>query len=159
MRLYHGSNVPVETPKLLPKARALDFGAGFYLTTDFEQASNWAKLTTFRRKAGNPTVTVYEVKPEVLDGLNIRKFNQANAEWLRYISANRMNSAFPETCDVIIGPVANDNTMPVINMYLKGSYDEEEALKRLLPYKLKDQYTFRTERALSALEFCEVMEV
>lgn len=58
-----------------------------------------------------------------------------------------------------IGPVANDNTMPVINLYLKGDYNEDEALKRLLPYKLKDQYTFRTEKALLALAFCEVMEV
>lgn len=29
MLLYHGSNTVVEKPKLLPLARALDFGAGF----------------------------------------------------------------------------------------------------------------------------------
>lgn len=159
MRLYHGSNVAVEIPKILPRARALDFGAGFYLTTDFEQAKTWAKLTAFRRKAGIPTVSVYEVDLNILNCLNLRKFGQADAAWLRYISDNRTNRALPETCDVIIGPVANDNTMPVINLYLKGDYDEEEALKRLLPYKLKDQYTFRTEKALMALEFCEVVEV
>lgn len=36
MRLYHGSNIVVEIPKVIPPLRALDFGAGFYLTTDFE---------------------------------------------------------------------------------------------------------------------------
>ena len=49
--------------------------------------------------------------------------------------------------------------MPVINLYLKGSYDEEEALKRLLPQKLKDQYAFKTEKAISKLQLCEVIMV
>ena len=38
MTLYHGSNVEVNDPKLIPTKRLLDFGAGFYLTSDFEQA-------------------------------------------------------------------------------------------------------------------------
>jgi hypothetical protein len=39
MKLYHGSNVEVMTPKLFQSARALDFGRAFYLTSDFDQAS------------------------------------------------------------------------------------------------------------------------
>ena len=35
MILYHGSNVEVNDPKLIPTKRLLDFGAGFYLTSDF----------------------------------------------------------------------------------------------------------------------------
>lgn len=38
MKLYHGSNVIVDNPKIIKSDRALDFGTGFYLTTDFEQA-------------------------------------------------------------------------------------------------------------------------
>ena len=38
MTLYHGSNVEVNDSKLIPTKRLLDFGAGFYLTSDFEQA-------------------------------------------------------------------------------------------------------------------------
>ncbi|MBR3651777.1 MAG: DUF3990 domain-containing protein, partial [Victivallales bacterium] len=30
MLLYHGSNVVVEKPRLIPPKRLLDFGAGFY---------------------------------------------------------------------------------------------------------------------------------
>ena len=40
MILYHGSNVEVNDPKLIPTKRLLDFGAGFYLTSDFEEAKN-----------------------------------------------------------------------------------------------------------------------
>ena len=36
--LYHGSDVVVENPKILASARTLDFGAGFYTTTNSGQA-------------------------------------------------------------------------------------------------------------------------
>ena len=42
MILYHGSNVAVPEPKILPNLRALDFGSGFYLTSNFHQnGQNW----------------------------------------------------------------------------------------------------------------------
>ena len=43
MLLYHGSNVVVEEPRLLKVQRELDFGKGFYTTSDLDQASKWAK--------------------------------------------------------------------------------------------------------------------
>ena len=38
MILYHGSNVEVKNPKIIQSKRLLDFGTGFYLTSDYEQA-------------------------------------------------------------------------------------------------------------------------
>ena len=43
MILYHGSNVQVSTPKILVTNRMLDFGAGFYTTSNRQQAVKWAK--------------------------------------------------------------------------------------------------------------------
>ena len=60
---------------------------------------------------------------------------------------------------IIIGPVANDNTMPVITLYLRGDYDEDETIKRLMPQNLKDQVVFKTEKSLEFLKFKEVVEV
>ena len=40
MILYHGSNVVVKQPKLVEQNRFLDFGYGFYTTTNEEQAKN-----------------------------------------------------------------------------------------------------------------------
>ena len=37
MTLYHGSNLAVLEPKLLSALHTLDFGAGFYTTTNFDQ--------------------------------------------------------------------------------------------------------------------------
>lgn len=57
MNLYHGSNLEVREPKIIPSKRLLDFAVGFYLTSDFEQARKWAIRTTNIRKTGQPTKT------------------------------------------------------------------------------------------------------
>ena len=61
--------------------------------------------------------------------------------------------------DIICGPVANDQTAPVIDLYLDGMYDDAEAIKRLLPQKLRDQYTFNTEKAIQLIQCKEVIAV
>lgn len=155
MYLYHGSNLAVTNPKIINNKRALDFGDAFYLTTDIEQAKRWAKLITNRRRNGIPTVSVFELKN--MEELEMLKFDTPNKEWLRLITINRKKQYYKNKYDIIIGPVANDNTMPVINLYLTNKYTEEEALKRLLPQKLKDQYAFKTKKALEHLTFKEVI--
>lgn len=158
MILYHGSNVPVENPKIIPNSRALDFGCGFYLTSDYEQAAKWAKLTVLRREFGSPTVSVYEFNDDSSD-LSVLKFDLADVNWLKYVVLNRSEKSNKDNYDIVSGPVANDNTMPVITLYLSGAYDETEALKRLLTQKLKDQYVFKTEKALSNLTLKEVISL
>lgn len=158
MKLYHGSNVSVCEPAIIPSNRALDFGSGFYLTSDFEQAAKWAKLTVLRRNCGEATVTVYDFS-DTDACLHTLCFSSADSDWLRFVAANRTEKNITDSYDVITGPVANDNTMPVINLYLNGAYSEEEALKRLLPQKLKDQYVFKTEKALSFLFLREVITI
>lgn len=43
MIIYHGSNVVVSKPKLIQQNRFLDFGFGFYTTTNKKQAIPFAK--------------------------------------------------------------------------------------------------------------------
>lgn len=38
-------------------------------------------------------------------------------------------------------------------------YDEDETIKRLLPQKLKDQYTFKTPEAIMLLRYKEVIRL
>ena len=71
---------------------------------------------------------------------------------------NRNVENFADDSDIVIGPVANDRAMPVIKLYFSGIYDEDETIKRLLPQKLKDQYAFKSEKALKALILSEVVE-
>lgn len=90
--------------------------------------------------------------------LKVLRFEGATAEWLKFVSNNRNVMNFIDNSDVVIGPVANDRTMPVIKLYFSGIYDEAETIKRLLPQKLKDQYAFKSEKALKALTLSEVIE-
>lgn len=157
MILYHGSNIEVREPQLLKIQRELDFGKGFYTTSDLAQASNWAQRTAKRRGSGQPVVSVYEIDDASFDSLKVLRFDSANVAWLRYVAANRKGIAPSEDWDIVIGPVANDQTMPTITLFLDGFYDEEETIKRLLPQNLKDQYTFKTARAIALLRCTEVI--
>ncbi|MCC8097440.1 MAG: DUF3990 domain-containing protein [Eubacterium sp.] len=156
MILYHGSNVVVEKSKIILSDRRLDFGSGFYLTSDYEQAKRWSNLTMKRPRSGKALVSVFEINEEMLSKLCVLKFDSASIEWLKFVSSNRNDISFIDNHDIVIGPVANDRTMPVLKNYFSGIYTEEEAIKRLLPQKLSDQYAFKTERAISVLKFKEV---
>ena len=156
MLLYHGSNVEVQNPKILESDRRLDFGTGFYLTSSLSQAERWAKLTTERRKNGKAIVSVFEIDENAFNTLKILHFEKADKNWLEYVSKNRKNLPIQnDDFDLIIGPVANDKTMPVISLYFSGIYDMEETIKRLLVQKLNNQYTFKTKKSLEALKFTE----
>lgn len=155
MRLYHGSNVEVALPKLMPSIRALDFGRAFYLTSDSEQAARWARTAVLRRGEGTAVVSVYEFDETAAANLKMLHFDKPDVEWLRYVTRNRTRIQVDDDYDIVSGPVANDNTMPVLNLYFKGAYSEEEALRRLLPQRLKDQFAMKTEAALGCLTFLE----
>lgn len=158
MKLYHGSNIVVETPQILQSDRRLDFGTGFYLTSSYEQAERWAFLTVKRRGEGKQIITSYDFDEEVLSSLKVLRFEETSVEWLKFVVNNRNVKDFTDDSDIVIGPVANDRTMPVIKLYFSGIYDEMETIKRLLPQNLKDQYAFKSEKALEALDLSEVIE-
>lgn len=158
MKLYHGSNIAVKNPKILQSDRRLDFGTGFYLTSSYEQAEKWAFLTAKRRGEGKQIITSYDFDEEILSSLKVMRFNEPSVEWLKFVSNNRNVKDFIDDSDIVIGPVANDRTMPVIKLYFSGIYDETETIKRLLPQKLKDQYAFKSEKAIKALILREVIE-
>lgn len=159
MRLYHGSNVEVRVPRLMPMVRALDFGQAFYLTSDLVQATKWAKTSVLRRQEGEPVVSAFDFDEVRFAELRTMTFSGPTVEWLRFVSRNRNERVDDSDCDIIAGPVANDNTMPVLNLYFKGAYTEDEAIRRLLPQRLRDQYAFKTERAIAALQFVEGIKV
>jgi hypothetical protein len=60
MKLYHGTNIRFTTPKIILPNRALDFGAGFYTTTDENQAISWAETLVKRSDKGVPLLNIYE---------------------------------------------------------------------------------------------------
>ena len=151
--LYHGSNIVVDKPRLLKGQRALDFGAAFYLTSSQEQALRWSRTVTRRNGKGMPTVSIYTLDKTSLAELRILKFDTADGDWLDYVVKNRRGDGVPDDFDIVIGPVANDNTLPVIDDYMAGVYTKEEAVRRLLPQKLTDQFALKSAAAIAFLRF------
>ena len=60
MLLYHGSNLIIQEPKILKSNRTLDFGNGFYLTSDLNQAKKWSNLVYRRTMQGKPYVSIFD---------------------------------------------------------------------------------------------------
>lgn len=85
--------------------------------------------------------------------LNILLFKTADAEWLDFVVANRKEMPIKVVYDLVIGPVANDSTLPIIDDYMDGKYTKDQAVEKLLPQNLTDQYAFLTQRALFCLNF------
>ena len=103
MILYHGSNQGVQEPHLLKIQRDLDFGKGFYTTSDFDQAVSWAYRTARIRGTGAPAVSCYEISDAGLNCLKTLRFKTADQDWLDFISANRKGIAPQNDWDLIIG--------------------------------------------------------
>ncbi len=142
MKIYHGSNQKVATPSILIGRKNLDFGCGFYATSDFDQAKSSSKAKTKRAGSGQPTVNIYNLDTKELAELKILNFSEANEEWLEFVVSNRKGLVQKSKYDLVIGPIANDSTIFVINSYISGSIGKDTALTLLLPQKLKNQYAF-----------------
>ena len=153
MILYHASNMSVEQPRLIRPNRHLDFGPGFYTTTNREQAIAFARKTTERLRAGQPTVNVYSLDENSIKACSILSFDAPNEAWLEYVCANRTNTYSGPKYDIIIGPVANDDVYTTVAAYINGTFSKEVALAALKVKNLFNQYVFATEKALSLLAF------
>ena len=159
MLLYHGSSLTVEKPRLIAQTRGLDFGAGFYLTTNEAQAARFSDIVAQRRKTGVATVSIYEFDMEAAEaGLVVRRFEGADIQWLRFVTDNRLKTYHGDNNDVVIGAVANDTVMPTIQAFLGGFISEEATLITLKTSKLVDQICLKSERALALLRFINSYE-
>ena len=70
MILYHGSNVIIENIDLTRSKPNKDFGRGFYLSSDEEQAFRMAALKS-AILGGEPVVTRYEFDETHLHGADL----------------------------------------------------------------------------------------
>lgn len=137
MILYHGSNVIVDQPKLIRQNRYLDFGFGFYTTTNREQAVNFAQKVTDRRKMGEATLNIYSVNEAVaFQECKVLQFDSPDEAWLDFVAANRQGTYQGEKYDLIYGAVANDDVYRTIALYMTGVLDKEQTLSSLKIRKL-----------------------
>lgn len=154
MILYHGSNVIVSEPRLIPQNRFLDFGFGFYTTTNKTQAIGFADKVYKRRKVGCRVVNIYEIdESKAFADCSVLNFDTADEAWLDFVSDNRSGSYKGKAFDIIFGPVANDDVYTTFNLYSSGVISKEQTLEALKIKKLYNQLVLTSEKALSYLKF------
>ena len=145
MIVYHGSNVVVSEPKLIQQNRFLDFGFGFYTTTN---------KVTRRRREGTKCVSIYEIdESKAFSECSVLRFDKPDEAWLNYVSDNRSGNYTGENHDFIFGPVANDDVYTTFTLYTTGVLTKEQTLEALKIKKLYDQLVLSSEKALSYLKF------
>jgi len=153
VQVYHGSDMVVDNPKIKQPVRALDFGQGFYTTTNIEQAKSFAKKVQDRNASNETHISIYTLNIDLLKKLNVLFFDKPDKRWLDFVSANRNGTYQEEMYDVIYGPVANDTVFKTFIAYQNGILNEKETLKRLKVRDLYNQLVFTNEEALKCLLF------
>jgi hypothetical protein len=152
--LYHGSNIVVERPDLTHSRITLDFGAGFYSTTNREQAVNFAQKVMVRKEPKTQWVTVYEFDLRTAASvLNSMRFSAPDKAWLDFVFQNRRGIYNGLPYDLVIGPVANDDVFTTFQLYESGVLSEDQTLEALKIKKLFDQFVLKNEKALAFLKY------
>ena len=90
MILYHGSNITIEQIDLSKSKPNKDFGQGFYLSEDENQANEMARFKSLLL-GGTAIVSKFEFDESVMKtgALRIKVFDGYSEEWADFVFANR----------------------------------------------------------------------
>ena len=154
MKLYHGSNVEIESIDLAHGRMGKDFGKGFYVNPDYMQAVEFCSSVIRREGMGVPTVTSFDFDESALDVLNVMRFDGYSKEWAEFILMNRNNisDAPAHDYDIVVGPIADDGVGTQIRRLSRGFITFDAFLDELKYSKVSIQYFFGTEKALKYLK-------
>ena len=139
MKLFHGSLVRVEYPDVTIGRDSLDFGRGFYMTRDYEQAVRWTNILVKRDPSGVRTINTFELTDDAFEKYNYRLFESYNDEWLDFIVSNRLGGEDWRNYDIIEGGIANDKVFDTIEIYMSGMIPKDVAIGRLKNEKIRNQ--------------------
>jgi hypothetical protein len=154
MKLYHGSLDIIVAPVIIRPTRLLDYGMGFYTTTSFEQAKQWAHRR-LGKNSGTAYVNCYELDEKVIATMQVLCFKEPTEEWLDFVMTNRTQPDFVHSYDLVYGPVANDRVYVAFALYESNVLDKEGLIRELRTYALVDQMLFHTNNALKHLKYIE----
>lgn len=159
MTVYHGYTEIIKNPDVLHSYRPLDFGKGFYVTSNKEQAKVWAKRKGVILESKKSIVNIFEMN-ENFSFLQCKNFGEDLSEWIDFVCHCRDGGRDYEKYDLIFGKVANDKVFRVVDMYHNGLWDKERAIKEIKAYPDYGQIAFITQKAINqVLKFISYEEV
>lgn len=78
---------------------------------------------------------------------------------LNFVIDNRMKVGYIHDYDVIKGPVADDRVYACLNAFENKFMDIDSAIKEIRTYKLADQISFHSIKAVGLLNYMGYEEV
>lgn len=157
MILYHGSNVDITRIDLSLSKPYKDFGKGFYLSANRQQALRMAEQRASTMLDGKPVVNKFLFDETAMkDGsLKVLTFDNYSTEWAAFVLKNRdFNVKQPcHDFDIVFGPIADDGVTFQLRRYKAGAITLEVLVEELKYSRgVTYQYFFGTERAISKLK-------
>lgn len=156
MILYHGSNVEIDSIDFSKSKVGKDFGVGFYLSADEQQAQEMAEKKTLLF-GGKPTITRYEFDEDAAkaDAIAYLRYEKYGTDWGKFVKMNRDNKTRVQlhSYDIVYGPIADDNIGLQMRRIDAGLIDWDNFVKEL-EFKGGEtyQYFFGTETSLKYLK-------
>ena len=158
MKVYHGSDLKIETIHLSKCRIGTDFGRGFYVTKFLKQAEDIAARVASWHDT-MPVVTEFEFNEYAFEDkdFNVLRFDGYTDQWLDFIVKNRASIASKpmHEYDIVEGPVANDDIAARIYDYLNGDVTKTEFIEELRFKRPMHQICFCTTASLQMLSSVE----
>jgi len=157
IKLYHGSNQKIEIPDLVHSKPFKDFGRGFYLSPNKQQAWDMAFQKVSQTKEGKAEVTefLFDEIAMTAGELKVLNYPDYSEEWALFVLNNRDKNAQHPThdYDIVYGPIADDGVTFQLRRYEGGVISLPKLVEELKYAKgITFQYFFGTERALQQLK-------
>lgn len=156
IKLYHGSNVRILSPDLSHSKPFKDFGRGFYLSADKQQAMDMAYQKVRQLQTGKAEVSEFLFDETILQTNKVKSllFDDYSEEWARFVLKNRdIKEHHPaHDYDIVYGPIADDGVTYQLRRFQGGVISLQQLIDELKYAKgITFQYFFGTERALKQL--------
>lgn len=153
--LYHGTDKNFTTFDFKKAKGHKDFGKGYYLTTNLNQAKRWAQGKAERNNKKTCYVYTYLFDTSELAKWKVLRLLKYDCTWLDFIVASRIDDAETDY-DIIFDRMADNKGeyLPdVLNSYSKGELTACQVIDFIkFENNDADQYCIKNKNALTILK-------
>lgn len=162
--LFHGAKKDFSMPIDIDNNSRTnnDFGKGFYLGENYEQAVNYistldkCKVYAFKLNTNNLKLYKYDVDNNWM--LIVAFFRGWLDDYKNHpLIKNLLKSI--EDVDVIIAPIADNRMFDIINEFVENEITDEQCRHALAATNLGYQYVLKTDKAIKSISFLQEMFV
>lgn len=152
--LYHGSKRGLEGDIAPISRKHCDFGAGFYMGTQPEQAltliCDFPKSKFYLVSVKTDDIRVTEI-PADIEWAMLVAYHRGRKETIKGSTFYQKYRSISQQNDMIIGSIANDKMLQVLDDFFIGNITDAALVKSLAALQLGKQYVAITQKGCNAV--------